>query len=105
MLLRLIFALSDEKNTPPRMNLAPVIVGAVVFMIGMSFGANCGYAINPARDFGPRLFTAVAGWGTAVFSSHHYFFWVPIAGPLVGGVVGGWLYDVFIVKFHPADES
>ncbi len=100
MLLLMIFALTDEKNLAPQMNLGPVIVGGIVFMVGMSFGLNCGYAINPARDFGPRLFTAVAGWGSGVFTAHENWWWVPIAGPLVGGVVGGWVYDQFIHRFH-----
>ena len=51
--------------------LAPVVIGAVVFLIGMTFGFNAGYAINPARDFGPRLFTALAGWGNGVFHAHN----------------------------------
>ncbi len=86
------------------MNFAPVVVGMAVFLIGMTYGINCGYAINPARDFGPRLFTAVAGWGSGVFSAHDYFFWVPIVGPLVGGVIGGWVYDAFITKHHSPTE-
>jgi len=104
LLLLLIFAISDEKNIAPKMNFGPVVVGAAVFLIGMTFGINCGYAINPARDFGPRLFTAVAGWGSGVFTAHDYFAWVPIVGPLVGGVIGGWVYDAFITKHHAPDD-
>jgi len=103
LLLLMIFALTDEKNTAPMMNLAPVLIGAIVFLVGMCFGYNCGYAINPARDFGPRLFTYVAGWGPGVWTAHNYFFWVPIAGPIVGGVIGGWIYDVMVAKHHPPE--
>src|SRR5258708_16872482 len=60
ILLLLIFALSDERNMPPAANLAPVLVGLVVVAVGMCFGGMPGYAINPARDFGPRLFTVVS---------------------------------------------
>src|SRR5919199_8317 len=54
-LLMFVLALTDERNQPPRSNLAPLLVGLAVAAVGMSFGANAGYAINPARDFGPRL--------------------------------------------------
>ena len=69
MLVALIFALVDKKNgSKPSSGLAPLIIGFVVFLIGMTFGFNCGYAINPARDLGPRIFTAMAGWGGEVFT-------------------------------------
>jgi glycerol uptake facilitator-like aquaporin len=71
-----------------------------VLLIGMTFGFNSGYAINPARDLGPRLFTAIAGWGPDVFRWGHNWWWVPIAGPLVGGVVGGWTYKLLIGNHH-----
>jgi glycerol uptake facilitator protein len=95
-LLMLIMALTDERNQPPRMNLAPLLVGLVVAAIGMSFGANAGYAINPARDFGPRLFAWFTGWGQVAIPGIHNYFWVPIVGPFVGGVVGVIVYDLFI---------
>ena len=47
--------------------LAPFCIGLIVAVIGMAFGMNCGYAINPARDLGPRIFTAMAGWGDDPF--------------------------------------
>ena len=54
-------------NIPPKANLGAIVIGFGVMAIGMSFGANSGYAINPARDFGPRVFTWLAGWGEAAF--------------------------------------
>jgi glycerol uptake facilitator protein len=71
-------------------------VGLAVGAIGMSYGANAGYAINPARDFGPRLFAWLAGWGDVALPGVHDYFWVPIVGPLIGGVVGAIVYDFFI---------
>jgi glycerol uptake facilitator-like aquaporin len=69
MLVALIFAVVDKKNdNKPSPGLAPLIIGFIVFLIGMTFGFNCGYAINPARDLGPRIFTAMAGWGGEVFT-------------------------------------
>ena len=101
VLLLLIFAISDARNLAPDPKFAPVVVGLIVTVIGMTFGYNAGYAINPARDLGPRLFTAVAGWGSDVFRAGNGWWWVPIAGPCIGGVVGGFLYDLFIQRRHP----
>lgn len=98
LLVACICAISDAKNCGPPAYLAPFCVGALVVLIGMTFGFNSGYAINPARDFGPRLFTAIAGWGRDVFKAGtpYPWWWVPIVGPLAGGVLGGFLYDFFI---------
>lgn len=102
LLVLVVFALADSRNMPPQSNAGPIVVGLLVVVIGMTFGLNAGYAINPARDFGPRLFTAMAGWGGAVFSAGNGWWWVPIAGPLAGGVLGGLVYDLCIGRRHPA---
>jgi len=104
-LLIFVVALIDLRNTAVGSNLAPLAIGLAVAAIGMSYGANAGYAINPARDFGPRLFAFFAGWGKVAlpgtynngtgFAFSNYF-WVPIVGPLIGGVIGVLLYDLFI---------
>jgi glycerol uptake facilitator protein len=100
ILLALVAALVDTHNMAPQSNLGPFIIGLVVVVIGLTFGTNAGYAINPARDFGPRLFTYALGWGGIAFSGSYQWFsnywWVPIAGPLAGGVIGIVLYDLFI---------
>jgi MIP family channel proteins len=98
LLLLMIFALTDAKNLAPDPKFAPLVVGLVVVVIGMTFGYNAGYAINPARDLGPRLFTAVAGWGSGVFRAGSGWWWVPIAGPLVGGLIGGFAYDMLVTN-------
>jgi glycerol uptake facilitator protein len=103
-LLMFIVAVIDARNTAAGSNLAPLVIGFIVAAIGISYGANAGYAINPARDFGPRLFAYIAGWGkVALPGSYHVgtahfsdYFWVPIVGPLIGGVVGVVIYDLFI---------
>jgi MIP family channel proteins len=105
LLVGVIFALSDARNFAPPARLAPVVVGLLVLLIGATFGYNSGYAINPARDFAPRLFTALAGWGPDVFRASGGWWWVPIAGPLVGGVLGGSVYDWTIGRHHPAGTS
>jgi MIP family channel proteins len=96
LLVAVIFGISDSRNSPAPAGLAPVVVGLLVVLIGATFGFNSGYAINPARDFGPRLFTAVAGWGGEVFRAGNGWWWVPIVGPVVGGVLGGWIYDACV---------
>ena len=57
---------------------------------------NSGYAINPARDLGPRIFTLIGGWGTQVFSAGRYFFWIPIVAPMVGSLVATLFYTLLI---------
>lgn len=101
LLVLLVFAIIDERNQPPGANLAPVLIGAVVAAIGMSFGGMHGYAINPARDFGPRLFTAVAGFKNNGLTDGSRVFWVPIAGPILGGILGAAAYDFGIRRFLP----
>jgi len=61
-------AITDRRNADVPKFLVPVLVGLAVFAIGAAYGYNCGAAINPARDLSPRIFTALAGWGTEVFS-------------------------------------
>jgi glycerol uptake facilitator-like aquaporin len=100
LLLLLVLAIGDGKNFAPEPRLGPILVGAAVVLIGMTFGYHAGYAINPARDLGPRLFTLVAGWGGEVFSAGNGWWWVPIVGPLLGGVLGGWTYDALIARHH-----
>ena len=109
-----VFAVTDARNSAPLSNMGPLIVGFIVFAVGTSFGAQTGYAINPARDFGPRLFAYIAGYGQvalpgtfdngAGFSFSNYF-WIPIIGPLLGGVVGGLFYDFFIGDVLHARKS
>lgn len=94
-------ALTDRRNAAPAGYLEPVLIGALVWAIGLSLGGLTGYAINPARDFGPRLASALLGWGPAVFLSHGYYFWVPIVAPLAGGVCGAALYDYAIGRHLP----
>ena len=99
LLVLLVLAIIDEFNMPPGANLAPLMIGLVVVAIGMSFGGMHGYAINPARDFGPRLFTAVAGFRNNGLTDGARIWWVPVVAPLLGGLVGGAVYDFGIRRF------
>jgi glycerol uptake facilitator protein len=100
LLVGIVLAVIDNLNLPPKGNLAPWIIGLVVAGVGMSYGANTGYAINPARDFGPRLLAWAAGWGDIAMPGNYgnvdWYFWIPIVGPIVGGIVGALVYDFFI---------
>ncbi len=68
--------------------MAPMLVGLLVFSIGLSLGGPTGYAINPARDLGPRIahaFLPIQGKGT----SNWQYAWIPVVGPILGGILGG----------------
>jgi glycerol uptake facilitator protein len=105
ILLFCILAITDVRNTSPGANLAPVVVGLLVVAIGMAFGTDAGYAINPARDFGPRLAEFFTGYGTAFRDQYgDLYFWVPIVAPILGGLIGAGLYKVLIGTFL-SDEA
>ncbi len=92
LLVGLILVIIDARNQPVQANLNPLIIGFLIVAIGASFGLNTGYAINPARDFGPRLWIAIVSGGASL-SADNFYFWIPIVGPLLGGVVGAFIYD------------
>jgi glycerol uptake facilitator protein len=105
MLVLLVFAITDARNMAPGANMAPFIIGLVVVGIGMAIGAAAGYAINPARDLGPRLAAWVSGWSNAFNDQRGDFYaWVPIVGPLIGGPLGGWVYDLLVGRYLPVAE-
>jgi glycerol uptake facilitator protein len=103
ILLFLIFAITDIRNASPAVaNLTPFIIGLVVVAIGMAWGTDAGYAINPARDFGPRLAEFITGYRTAFKDQYgQLYFWVPIVAPLIGGVAGGALYEGVVARCLP----
>ncbi|MCP2341670.1 MIP/aquaporin family protein [Actinomadura rupiterrae] len=106
ILLFLVLALTDLKNQPPLANLAPLIIGLVVVAIGMAWGTDAGYAINPARDFGPRLAEYITGYAGAWRDQNHdLYFWVPIVGPLIGGPIGAALYLLLVGNHLPGTEE
>ncbi|XP_061676909.1 aquaporin-10a isoform X1 [Syngnathoides biaculeatus] len=104
MLMLCILCLDEKRNTPAPGSLIPAIVAVIVLGISMSMSSNCGAAINPARDLGPRLLTLTAGWGSEVFTCYNYWFWVPLVAPLLGGVSGSFLYLIFI-HWHLPDSD
>jgi glycerol uptake facilitator protein len=106
ILLFLVMAITDTRNNSPVAWFAPFAVALVVVGIGMAWGANAGYAINPARDFGPRLASFMTDYGTAFEAPNgHLYFWIPIVGPLVGGLLGAGAYKALIERFLPEDSA
>ena len=100
-----IFAVTEHFNEiAPGPNMGALIIGLLVALIGASMGYLEAWAINPARDFGPRLFCFLTGWGSSALPSPGSYWWVPVAGPLIGGVLGGGAYQLLIWPFLPARE-
>ncbi|KAJ0104219.1 hypothetical protein J7T55_001706 [Diaporthe amygdali] len=79
-------------------DLIPLCLFFLIFGIGACFGWQTGYAINLARDFGPRLVSYILGYGNDVWSAGGYYFWIPMVAPFLGCPFGGLLYDVFLCK-------
>jgi glycerol uptake facilitator protein len=103
ILLFLILAITDVANTSPAANLAPVVIGLLIVGIGMAWGTDAGYAINPARDFGPRLASFITGYGGSMRDQYgNLYFWIPIVAPVIGGLIGAGLYQLLIARFLPS---
>ncbi len=104
ILVFVVFALITAANNPPLANLAPVVIGLLVVGIGMAWGANAGYAINPARDFGPRFASWITGYETAMFDQNgNLYFWLPIVAPIIGGLLGGAAFKFLVERYLPAE--
>lgn len=100
ILVFVIFALTTAINNPPAANTTPFMIGFLVVGIGIAFGANAGYAINPARDLGPRLASFVTGYDTAfVTAAGVPYWWLPIVAPLLGGLIGGGAFVLLVERF------
>src|SRR6202171_859304 len=90
MLLFGVLAIGGNK-APTAAGLTPLLIGLLVFAIGLSLGGPTGYAINPARDLGPRIahfILPISGKGTSDWS----YAWIPVLAPIVGGVLGALVY-------------
>lgn len=96
LLITVYMSLIDKRNADLHCGVAAIIMGLTVSVIGMSFGYNAAYALNPARDFSPRLFTLIVGFGTKTFSYGNYFFWIPLVAPMIGSFLATIFYILFI---------
>ena len=98
-----IFAITEQYNEmAPQANFGAVMIGLLVAILGSSMGYLEAWAMNPARDFGPRLFAYFAGWGSSALPSPDNYWWVPVVAPMIGGVVGSAAYQWLIHPFLPA---
>lgn len=87
LVLGILFIGANEFTT----GLKPLIVGGLISAIGLSLGGPTGFAINPARDFAPRVahfILPIPGKGSSDWS----YSWIPVVGPLIGGILGAWIF-------------
>ncbi|XP_067840664.1 aquaporin-3-like isoform X1 [Heptranchias perlo] len=103
-LILCILIIVDPLNNSVPTGLEAFTIGFVVLIIGWSMGSNSQYSLNPARDIGPRLFTAIAGWGSEVFTAGNYWFWIPLVSPIIGAIFGVLTYQ-FIVGLRVGAKS
>ncbi|KAL2015143.1 hypothetical protein VTK56DRAFT_6209 [Thermocarpiscus australiensis] len=98
ILVLVVFALRDPGNNGIEKDgkWFPLMMLFLQFALGTGFGWNTGYAMNPARDLGPRIMATILGYGSEMWSAGGYYFWIPLVAPFCGCVFGGLLYDVFI---------
>ncbi|CAH0536710.1 MIP/aquaporin family protein [Vibrio marisflavi] len=102
ILMFAILALGDEKNGAVRGPMNPLLIGVLIAVIGSSLGPLTGFAMNPARDFGPKLFAYLAGWDYALSGGKEIpYFIVPIVAPILGACFGAWAYPKFIAQYLP----
>src|SRR5476649_3098269 len=105
ILMALILGLTDDGNGIPRGPLAPLLIGILIAVIGASMGPLTGFALNPARDFGPKVFAYLAGWGKIAFTGGREipYFLVPLIAPVVGACLGAYIYRALISPYLPSD--
>ncbi|CDR42089.1 CYFA0S08e03488g1_1 [Cyberlindnera fabianii] len=92
-----IFSMTDPHNAALG-SFFPFGLWILIYGLGTSFGYQTGYAINFARDFTPRLAALTVGYGTDMFTAYHHYFWVPMIIPVIGCLLGGFIYDFFIYQ-------
>ncbi|MHC2147547.1 MIP/aquaporin family protein [Pseudomonas sp. PSXD-163] len=107
VLMAVIMALTDDNNGLPRGAMAPLLIGLLIAVIGSAMGPLTGFAMNPARDLGPKLMTFLAGWGEVAFTGGRDipYFLIPIFAPIIGASLGAALYRGVIARNLPVAES
>lgn len=107
VLMFAILALGDDRNGAPNGAATPLLIGLLIAVIGGSLGPLTGFAMNPARDFGPKFFAYLAGWGDMALTGGKDipYFIVPILAPIFGAAFGGWLYPKVIGFYLPNNQQ
>ncbi|HKS14453.1 MAG TPA: MIP/aquaporin family protein [Pseudomonas sp.] len=103
ILMAVIMALTDDNNGLPRGPMAPLLIGLLIAVIGSAMGPLTGFAMNPARDLGPKLMTFVAGWGEIAMTGGRDipYFLIPVFAPITGACLGAALYRLVIARNLP----
>ncbi|KDQ17737.1 hypothetical protein BOTBODRAFT_172164 [Botryobasidium botryosum FD-172 SS1] len=97
ILLITIFAVTDKRNGPPPNGLIPLVLFITLLGISAAFGMQTSFALNPARDFGPRLLTYMVGYGREVWNyRRQYWIWTPVLATTSGALFGAFIYDVML---------
>ncbi|ODM23354.1 hypothetical protein SI65_00943 [Aspergillus cristatus] len=92
-----ILALGDHTNAPPGAGMQAFLVGLLIMILCVALGYNTGGCFNPARDFGPRLFALMAGYGGRLFTQQHaWWVWGSWVADIAGALFGAFIYDLFI---------
>lgn len=100
ILMGVIMSLTDDNNGLPRNPMAPLLIGLLIAVIGSAMGPLTGFAMDPARDFGPKLMTFMTGWGEISFTGGRDipYFLVPIFAPILGACLGAAAYRGLIAQ-------
>ena len=107
ILMAVIMALTDDNNGLPRGPMAPLLIGLLIAVIGSAMGPLTGFAMNPARDLGPKLMTFMAGWGEVALTGGRDipYFLIPVFAPITGACLGAALYRLLIARNLPDTEA
>ncbi|KAF9046942.1 aquaporin-like protein [Hymenopellis radicata] len=99
ILVLVILAVTDARNSPVQSDLLPLVLFILFLGIAASLGMQTGFALNPARDLGPRILTSLVGYGTDVYTfRNHYWIWCPIMASILGAQIATLLYDTILLK-------
>jgi len=99
-----IMAATDKNNAAPPIGLLPLVLFLSLLGLGAALGMQTAFAFNPARDFGPRLFLTMAGYGKELYTyRNQYWIWCPILAPILGAQCAVGLYDLFL--YNPSGAN
>ncbi|KIM41552.1 hypothetical protein M413DRAFT_411376 [Hebeloma cylindrosporum] len=102
----MIVAATDKNNAAPPVGLLPLVLFLTLLGLGTALGMQTAFAFNPARDFGPRLFLTMAGYGSELYTyRNQYWIWCPILAPILGAQCAVGLYDLFLYNPSGANGS